>query len=149
LLLGYVGLVFVKVINQKQRDEAKKIVALQFCVAALLSFIAFFLNSDGLALSVSVGAGISFLANAYFTAKVFRYSGARLSQEIAKSFYSAEAGKFAIIVVCFAIAFKWLDVLKEPRNAGALLLAFFVVQAAAWFMPLFGNKLLADKKRNK
>jgi len=139
----------VRVINQKQRDEAKKIVALQFCVAALLSFIAFFLNSDGLALSVSVGAGISFLANAYFTAKVFRYSGARLSQEIAKSFYSAEAGKFAIIVVCFAIAFKWLDVLKEPRNAGALLLAFFVVQAAAWFMPLFGNKLLADKKRNK
>lgn len=139
----------MRVINQKQRDEAKKIVALQFCVAILLSFIALYLSSEGLALSVSVGAAISFLANAYFTAKVFRYSGARLSHEIAKSFYSAEAGKFAIIVVCFAIAFKWLEVLKEPRNAGALLLAFFVVQATAWFIPLLGNKLLAGKKRNK
>ena len=139
----------MRVINQKQRDEAKKTVALQFCVAILLSFIAFLLSGEDLALSVSVGAAISFFASAYFTAKVFRYSGARLSHEIAKSFYSAEAGKFAIIVVCFAIAFKWLEVLKEPRNAGALLLAFFVVQATAWFMPLLGNKLLAGKKRNK
>jgi ATP synthase protein I len=148
-----VELLFVRVINQKQRDEAKKIVALQFCVAILLSLIAFLLNGEDFSLSVLVGAAISFLANAYFAAKVFRFSGARLSHEIAKSFYSAEAGKFAIIVVCFAIAFKWLEVLKEPRNAGALLLAFFVVQAAAWFMPLLanksGNKLLAGKKRNK
>lgn len=139
----------MRVINQKQRNEAKKIVALQFCVAVLLSLIALLLNGEDFGLSVSVGAAISFLANAYFTVKVFRYSGARLSHEIAKSFYSAEAGKFAIIVVCFAIAFKWLEILKEPGNAGALLLAFFVVQATAWFIPLFGDKLLAGKKRNK
>ncbi|MBL4608064.1 MAG: ATP synthase subunit I [Pseudomonadales bacterium] len=139
----------MRVINQKQRDIAKKTVVLQCIVAVLLGLFALLLKDKDFAISVSVGAGISFLANAYFAAKVFRYSGARLSQQIAQSFYSAEAGKFAITVVFFAIAFKWLEVLKEPSNAGAMLLAFFVVQTTAWFVPLLGSQLRSNKKRNK
>ena len=129
----------MKVINQKQRNEAKKTVALQLCMAVLLSTVALLLIGEEIALSVLTGATISLLANAYFAAKVFRFSGARHSHEIAKSFYSAEAGKFAITVVLFAITFKWLEFLKEPRNAGALLLAFFFVQASAWLVPLLSK----------
>ena len=134
----------VRVINQKQRDAAAKTVALQLVVAVLVSVTALIISGREFALSVFVGAMISFLANAYFAAKVFRYSGARLSQQVTQSFYSGEAGKFAITVVLFAIAFKWLEVLKQPLNAGGLLVAFFIVQATAWFMPLF-----VDKKRVK
>ncbi|MBV1872147.1 MAG: ATP synthase subunit I [Gammaproteobacteria bacterium] len=134
----------MRVINQKQRDAAVKTVALQALVAVSISIVALLVNGKDFALAVFFGGVISWLANAYFAAKVFRYSGARLSQQVAQSFYSGEAGKFAITVMSFAIAFKWLEVLKEPLNAGGLLVAFFIVQATAWLMPLF-----VDKKRIK
>ncbi len=126
----------VKVINQKQRDVAVKVIKFQALVTLAVSLAALLLVNKYFALSVMAGSIISLAGNSYFALKVFRYSGARASQQIAKSFYSGETGKFVITFVSFAVLFKWLDTLKEPANALGLLSAFAVVHVSAWFVPL-------------
>lgn len=128
-------------LNQKQRQAAYKIVLAQLIVTVVMVFLAL-LRDKNFAIAVLVGSAISLIANAYFTLKVFRYSGVHHSQNVVKSFYAGETGKFVITFVLFAVAFKWLEILKETQNAFALLLAFFIVHITAWIYPL----LLSAKK---
>lgn len=129
-----------RVMNQKQRDVAVKALKLQALVSLLISISALVLVNMTFTVSVLAGSMISLIGNSYFALKVFRYSGARASQQIASSFYSGEAGKFVITFVSFAVLFKWLDVLKEPVNAFGLLAAFAMVHVSAWFVPLLIKK---------
>ncbi|HEX4975014.1 MAG TPA: ATP synthase subunit I [Pseudomonadales bacterium] len=128
-------------INQKQRQAAYRTLLLQCLVAVIIVVIAH-LRGENFANAVLVGATISLVANAYFTFKVFRYAGIRQSQQMVKSFYAGEAGKFVIILVSFAVAFKLMATLRETQNAFALLMAFSIVYVSAWLGPL----LLPAKK---
>lgn len=122
-------------INQKQRQAAYRALLLQ-CVVAVIIVVLARLQGKDFANAVLVGATISLVANAYFTFKVFRYAGIHQSQQMVRSFYAGEAGKFVITLVLFAVAFKLMATLKEAQNAFALLIAFFIVYASAWFGPL-------------
>lgn len=135
----------VRALNQKQRQAAYKVVLAQLVMTVVMALLAL-LRDKNLAIAVFVGATISLIANAYFTLKVFRYSGVHHSQHVVKSFYAGETGKFVITFVLFAMAFKWLEILKETQNAFALLLAFFIVHITAWISPLL---LSAKKNRSE
>lgn len=134
----------VRAVNQKQRQAAYKLVLAQLVMTVVMALLAL-LRDKNLAIAVFVGAAISLIASTYFTLKVFRYSGVHHSQHVVKSFYAGETGKFVITFVLFAMAFKWLEILKETQNAFALLLAFFIVHITAWISPL----LLSAKKKQK
>ncbi len=134
-----------KAINQKQRQAAYRVLLLQ-CVMAVIIVIFAHLRDENFAYAVLVGATISLVASAYFTFKVFRYAGVHQSHQMVRSFYAGEAGKFVITFVMFAVAFKSMAILREPQNAFALLLAFFIVHISAWLLPLL---LSAIKSCNK
>lgn len=135
----------VRAVNQKQRQAAYKVVLAQLVMTVVMALLVL-LRDKNLAIAVFVGATISLIASAYFTLKVFRYSGVHHSQQVVKSFYAGETGKFVITFVLFAMAFKWLEILKETQNAFALLLAFFIVHTTAWISPLL---LSAKKNRSE
>lgn len=84
-------------------------------LASLFDFI--------LAYSCLVGGLIFILPNLYFAAKVFRYSGAQMASRVAQSFYRAEAGKFVLSLVLFAVVFSVL----KPLNIVALFLTYLLL----------------------
>ena len=70
-----------------------------------------------------VGGWIATLANLYFAIQAFRYTGARSSEQVMRTFYRGEAGKFVIVMMLFLAAF--------------LFSAFFLVYGVAVIAPLF------------
>lgn len=125
----------VKQITQRGRALARKVVLIQALTCVLLTLLAL-LKSSEVALSMLVGGGISVVAHLYFALKAFRYAGARVAQQIVSSFYAGEVGKFVIVFAGFALAFNFVDSLKEPQNALMMFSAFFLVHSVAWFTPL-------------
>ncbi|WP_028881420.1 ATP synthase subunit I [Teredinibacter turnerae] len=60
------------------------------------------------AYSFALGALVYALPNAYFTLYAFRYRGARNIALINKSFNWGESGKFALVVVGFALVYRFV-----------------------------------------
>ena len=52
-----------------------------------------------------MGGAVSVVANAWFALGVFRWRGASVAQQAARSGYSAEIGKFLLSVAGFALIF--------------------------------------------
>jgi ATP synthase protein I len=63
-----------------------------------------------------------FVPTYFFTLRVWRYSGAKYAKQVAHSFYIAEAGKYSLTVVCFALSFK----LAQPFNIALLFFTYIV-----------------------
>lgn len=82
--------------------------------------------------SAGIGAGIAVAGSAYFAVQAFRHAGAGSARQIVKSFYKGAAGKFALTVLLFAVAFGMIPDLR----AGWVLTGFFLVQLVAWLSPL-------------
>ncbi len=58
--------------------------------------------------SVLAGGLVAVIPHLYFAVYAFRYSGARASREIARSFARGEAGKFILTLIGFACVFQGL-----------------------------------------
>jgi len=82
-----------------------------------------------------VGGWIATLANLYFAIQAFRYTGARSSEQVMRTFYRGEAGKFVIVMMLFLASFKLLPGARD--NAAFLFSAFFLVYGVAVIAPLF------------
>ncbi|ACR13595.1 ATP synthase F0, I subunit [Teredinibacter turnerae T7901] len=76
------------------------------CVLLLLGIVE--------AYSFALGALVYAIPNAYFTLYAFRYRGARDTALINKSFKRGESGKFALVVVGFALVFRFVMPLSYP-----------------------------------
>lgn len=85
------------------------------------------------AYSFALGALIYALPNTYFTLYAFRYRGARSLVLIDKSFKWGESGKFALVVVGFALVFRFVS----PLNATALFAGFCSMIAMQWWLAAY------------
>ena len=103
-------------------------------IAVLLLAAAAFLTFRGPVAGYSGLSGglIAWLPNLYFAHKAFRFSGARAAQEIIRSFYAGEAGKFVLTAALFMLAFAGV----KPLDPLALFSGFVLTQAVSWFSPL-------------
>lgn len=88
-----------------QRLPAFQVIRLQVVVTVLTVLL--FLSIRGLVAggSALVGALIALMPNLYFTAKTFRYFGARSVPASVLSLWAGEAGKFVLTAVLFALVF--------------------------------------------
>ena len=107
------------------------LVQLLFCLMAALVM---FLLIDGVAsYSILLGGLISIVPNGYFAWKVFRFSGARNTPLIVKSFYAGETGKLIMTGVLFALVFAGIKPLNELAVIVSFILTIIVgLIATAW-----------------
>ena len=95
------------------------------CTSAGLMFV-----DKVIAYSALLGGLILVAPNLYFASSGFRDSGARPANEVAKSLYRAEAGKFVLTAVAFACVF----ILVKPLSAGALFAMFIFMMVLNWVL---------------
>ncbi|WP_045856374.1 ATP synthase subunit I [Teredinibacter purpureus] len=88
------------------------------------------------AYSFGLGALLFIVPNTYFTLYAFRYSGARFAQWTAKSFSWGESGKFALVAVGFALAFRFVTPLHVPL----LFVGFCTMVALQWWIAYYVQK---------
>ena len=96
---------------------------LQLVITLLVSLLAW-LHSDVAARSALLGGIICAVPNAYFVWRVFLFRGARYAHKVAGAFYQAEAWKFVLTGVMFAVIFSQNWQLNYP----ALFAGFVAVQ---------------------
>lgn len=80
------------------------------------------------AISALAGAVIAVLPNLYFALRVFDMSKGRSAASTLRAFYVGAAGKFAVTVALFCMAF----LLLSPLNAPALFGGFAITQLMTW-----------------
>lgn len=117
------------------RHLAYYLVGVQALLACLVPLGLLVLTNKDVARAALCGGWIATIANGYFAMQVFRYSGARSSQHIVKSFYRGETGKFILVFLLFIAAFKLVKGME--MQAHILIISFIFVQSIAWFAPWF------------
>ena len=111
-----------------------RLLLLQCAVGLVLAGLSLLWRAN-IALSVLVGAGITVLPNMYFALRVFDMSKGRGAASTLRAFYVGAAGKFAVTVALFCLAFLLLPSLSAP----ALLVGFAAAQMMNWVSLLFNN----------
>lgn len=115
--------------TQLPRPPVYRIVIFQLVLTHVFALLAW-LYSDVAAYSALLGGLICALPHAYFIWRAFRYRGATKSSQVVQSFYQAEAWKFVLTMLCFAVIFQ----LVEPLNILALFISFMAVQLSGTFL---------------
>lgn len=117
---------------QLKRPKVIRVVGLQVVVAILVSAVCWLLLDAVAAYSALLGGLVCAMPNLYFAWKAFSYQGAQAAREIVRSFYKAEAVKFGLTAVLFALVFA----LVRPLNPISFFLTYAVVQAMHWLAPM-------------
>ncbi|WP_206019599.1 ATP synthase subunit I [Pseudomaricurvus alkylphenolicus] len=86
--------------------------------------------NTNLAVSLLAGGLIAVIPHLYFTLYAFRYMGARASNQIARSFYRGETGKFLLTLVGFGCAFAGLTQLRPL----ALFSGYLLMLILQWWL---------------
>lgn len=120
---------------RRDRQLAYRLVALQFALCLLMAGLAALYDSAA-ALAALIGGLSSAAANSFFVWMVLKPTIAAPAAGVVRSFYIGAAGKFIIVVLSLAVAFRFVDPFAEGRNALVLFAAFMVVQCAYWAAPV-------------
>lgn len=117
---------------QLKRPKVIRIVGLQALATLLISAGCFLLTEGVSAYSALLGGVVCFVPNLYFAWAAFRHQGAQAAKQVIRSFYKAEAVKFGLTVVLFALVF----IAVRPLNPISFFLTYAVVQSVHWLSPL-------------
>jgi ATP synthase protein I len=128
----------------QDRTTVLRLLGVQVVATLLLALVGYSVRLE-MGASFLVGGGAAMAANSWMALVIFRPRAASSPRSLLISLYVGEAGKLLFVMAFFAIAFKKLDLLGEPRNALAMFLAFLLVQAIMWLWPLVGVKVNAPK----
>lgn len=107
------------------RPPLHRLMFLQLGLSIVCGLMAW-LHSSVAAYSALLGGLACAVPNAYFIWRAFRYRGARFATRAADALYQAEAWKFLLTALCFAVIFVRI----EPLNFIALFVAFMTVQVS-------------------
>ncbi|MCK5880335.1 MAG: ATP synthase subunit I [Sinobacterium sp.] len=114
------------------KPNIRPIMMTEMAAAFIIASILVLFSQIEVAKSIIIGFVCFFLPNIFFTLRVWRYTGAKYARQVARSFYVAEAGKYSLTIVCFALSFK----LAQPFNV-AILFTSYVVFLMSHQMALF------------
>ncbi|WP_227369293.1 F0F1 ATP synthase subunit I [Halomonas sp. M20] len=116
---------------QLKRPQYARLLAAQTCMVLFLVALSAFLKGGPAAVSALLGGLVCLLPNAYFAWRAFRYQGAQFAQDIIKSFYRAEAGKFVLTAALFTLVF----VAVPPSNPAFFFGAYVATLFTQWLGP--------------
>ena len=113
-----------------RRPQMHRVIVAQFLVTVCLTLLMIPVGKSETISVLSGGLACS-IPNAFLVWRAFRYRGASAAQEIARSFYQGEAGKFVLTILAFILIFT----LIPSINPLALFGAFVLIQAVNWLTP--------------
>lgn len=117
--------------NQQGITGAKRLVACQLILTALIFLGCLIVLGNQAALSALLGGLVCTLPNAYFARKMFEYAGARAAKQIVNNFYKGEGLKIALSIILFTVALKFFNIIPL-----VFFIVYLVVQMVFWFAPL-------------
>src|SRR5205809_578259 len=103
-----------KSLAQVVRTSAYRWVMWQAIFTLILALLFLCIGGKVMAYSALLGGGICVLASAYFALRLFAYVGATKARYMVKALYRAELGKFALTLVMFFVAIKYMHVAALP-----------------------------------
>lgn len=106
-----------------QKPPVHWVMLQQLIVLLILAALAQLTLGTVVAYSVLLGGLLSVVPGAYFAFKVTRYSGARATEKLVKSAYTAEVIKLALSAAGFALVFTQVS----PLHVAGLFCGFMLV----------------------
>lgn len=104
---------------------------LQALMIPVSAFVAWLLKDWTASKSIALGALVCWLACTYFSWQSFRIAGARASKQVLLNMYKGMMGKFAIVIIGFALILNNV----KPLSPTALFCGFILVQMMSWIAP--------------
>lgn len=86
------------------------------------------------AYSILSGGLIAVVPQAYFAARVFRLSGAKSAEAIARASYSGEVGKFVLTAAGFAVVFATISPIDGLAVFIGYLIMLMIQINGSWFL---------------
>lgn len=111
----------------------------------LLAFAVAFTNftwGEEEALACGLGGAIAIMAQAYFSWRVFRFTGAKHNKQVMSSFYKGEVGKFLIV----GLGFAWLLKANPTLKFAFIFVAFLVFYLLYAYLNAIALNKLSSKK---
>ena len=108
---------------QIARPPVHRITLAQCALLLLFGMGVWLLLGKVSAISVLCGGLIAILPQAYFAVLAFRWRGAKVAQQIARSSYAGEIGKFFLSVAGFALVFA----LVRPIEGATVFIAYIAM----------------------
>lgn len=105
------------------RTAAFKLVYVQLIFTVLLALLSYVYSGLVMAYSVLLGGVVYIVPNIYFVRSAFKSEKVETPQSILSRFYVAEAQKFLLTIVMFAICFA----LIKPLHAVAFFAAYVLI----------------------
>lgn len=123
--------------NQQGITGAKRLVACQLILTALIALGCLLVSGQMPATSALLGGLVCTIPNAFFARKMFEYAGARAARQIVNNFYKGEGLKIILSILLFTVVLKFFNIIPL-----IFFIVYLVVQMTVWFAPLMftGNK---------
>ncbi len=107
----------------KNRPTAFRLVYVQLIIMVVIVLLSYTYSGLIMAYSVLSGSAIYILPNIYFVRSAFKSVGSQTPQSILSRFYIAEAQKFLLTIVMFAICF----ILIKPLHVVSFFAAYVLI----------------------
>ncbi len=107
----------------KNRPTAFRLVYVQLIIMVVIVLLSYTYSGLIMAYSVLSGSAIYILPNIYFVRSAFKSVGSQTPQSILSRFYIAEAQKFLLTIVMFAICF----ILIKPLHVVSFFAAYILI----------------------
>lgn len=113
------------------RQVGRQFLIVQSAIVCVTSLFVGMISGYQAAFSAFLGGGVSVLASAYVTFRVFRYEGAQAATKIFRSFFIAEAYKIGISALGLSLLF-W----SQKFVATAVFIGYIASLTAYWLILL-------------
>lgn len=115
----------------RKRPRLYRVVLVQGLMAVTLTGISLAVAGREAALDALSGSLVSFMPDLYFAWRMFRVTSSRYAHAMARSLYTAEAGKFGLTVALFAVVFATVP----PSNPALFFFAYVAASFVHWLAP--------------
>lgn len=101
-------------------------IGLQLALALILLLVSYGIDGQVGLVSVAIAALAGILPDAYFTLQAFRYKANEDPVKALAALYRGETGKFVLVMVICAVAFKFVESLNPLLLFGALIVILMI-----------------------
>lgn len=116
------------------RPSLRPLWLIQLVAMGGVAGLAAWLGGTDDAVSALIGGGVALVPNGYFAWRVFRHRGGRHARRMVHGLYRAEAGKFGLTVVLFALVFVTVPLSNHAFFFGAYVVTLLAYWLASWLV---------------
>ena len=126
------------------RPSVARIILLEFLILVSAGALCS-LYESAVAIAVLLAGVCYLIPRAWLAWSLFRYSGAKNAQRVARSLYRGEAGKFMLSCTLFALVFSFVS----PLRVGVFFVSYAVMCVLGWVVSAVMQDRLAGGRNRR